>query len=461
MLIRKMVGALRVLGLSISLAAPLAAQSTEERVAVHLQLDQARQVALNALRTGQPRLAFALSDGLLEADPKDGQALYIQAKALGQMRDFDGGRKRAAEAYRTSSTDLQHFETATLAAQLSIAGQRMTHSQIWLRRAVHYAPNETARDIAVAAFQQARHRNPLNLLLSFSISPSDNVNNGANSPRNIIDGVPVQGVLSPSAQAISGWTATLNVQASYRISESQTSETRLVARALAYHVEFNETVDDLSASELASHRLGFGVAQIWRPNEHGFWRLNAEAGRTWSGGDLSYDYLSASTQRVRNISADWRMSFGGAVEQQFNQNSSLMDATVWSGTVGVTHIFDGGSALRVSALYRETVSDSSTRASTQWTGIVRYTHGRSIGPATIGASLGRSTVDYYGYTFPSFGFRGRTDESWFGEVTATINSASYMGFVPVVSLRSERSRSNISRFDVDQTGISIGVRSEF
>ncbi len=36
-----------------------------------------------------------------------------------------------------------------------------------------------------------------------------------------------------------------------------------------------------------------------------------------------------------------------------------------------------------------------------------------------------------------------------------------MGFVPVLSVRSEKSRSNISRFDVDQTGVTLGLRSEF
>ncbi|MEL7255193.1 MAG: surface lipoprotein assembly modifier [Pseudomonadota bacterium] len=453
-----------LLALWLSLTVPGLAETENRQAALHLGLDQAREVAVAALTSGQPRLAFSLTEGLLKADPQDGHALYVQARALAQLRDFDKGRRSAAKAYRFATTDTQHFESATLAAQLSIAGQRMTHSQLWLRRASHYAPDDRTRGEAIAAFRQARNRNPLNVQLSFSVSPSDNVNNGSNSPLNIIDGVPVSGILSQSAQAISGWTSTLNVQASYRVRETETSETRIVARGLAYHVEFNDPVPGLSASDLASQRLGLGVAHIWKPDDTGFWRFNGDGGRVWYGGDPSYDFLSANVGRVQKLSDRWQLSFGAAVEEQFDDSRPIRDATVWSGNVGLTHLFETGSTITVSALYRETATDFSLRASTQWSGIVRYNHGRQIGPAMLSVSVGHSSVDYYAYSLALLGttvFRGREDNSWFGEVSATLKSASYMGFVPVVSLRTEQSRSNISRFDVDQTGVSVGIRSEF
>jgi hypothetical protein len=36
-----------------------------------------------------------------------------------------------------------------------------------------------------------------------------------------------------------------------------------------------------------------------------------------------------------------------------------------------------------------------------------------------------------------------------------------MGFVPTLTVTSERSDSNISRFDVEETSITLGIRSEF
>ncbi|MEL7205921.1 MAG: hypothetical protein AAGL19_17195, partial [Pseudomonadota bacterium] len=77
--------------------------------------------------------------------------------------------------------------------------------------------------------------------------------------------------------------------------------------------------------------------------------------------------------------------------------------------------------------------------------------------------IGRSVLDFDQYGFGALFLApgGRTDKAWFGQISATFQSISYMGFVPVVTLRSESSRSNVSRFDVDQTGVSVGIRSEF
>ncbi|MEL7279564.1 MAG: hypothetical protein AAGK79_04365 [Pseudomonadota bacterium] len=449
-----------LLALWLMISSTAAAQ--EQPGAVNLSLAQAQELALKALRSGQPRLAFALSDGLLEADPKNGHALYIKAKALGQLQDFDEGRKIAAEAYRAARTDLQHFESATLAAQLSFADQKMTHSQIWLRRAAHHAPNKMLKDASVSAFLQVRNRNPLNFQLSFSVSPSDNVNNGSNSPLNIIDGTPVVGSLSPSAQAISGWVASLNMQGAYRFRETQTSETRVVARAFLRHVEFDNPVPGISSSDLASQRLQLGLSHIWMPEQSGYWRFDVNGGRTWYAGDPFYDFAGLGASRVQKLSDRWRLSFGGGVEHQFDLTRPIFDSTVWSGIAGLSYALPGGSEIGFSARYREIVSNGANRNSQQWTGIVSYTHGRRIGPAKLSVQVGHSTLDYDRYFVGPISVpEGRVDSSWFGEISATIDAASYMGFVPVVSLRSEQSRSNISRFDVEQTGVTVGVRSEF
>jgi hypothetical protein len=442
-----------------SAASPLAAQ--EGQAALHLQVDQAREVALNALRSGQPRLAFAISDGLLKADESDGHALYIKAKALGQLQDYDQGRRTAAKAYRAARTDLQRFESATLAAQLSFSDEKMTHSQLWLRRAAHFAPDETMRDATVNAFRKVRYRNPVNLQLSFSASPSDNVNNGSNSPFNIIDGSPLVGTLSPSAQAIKGTVFSLNMQGSYRVAETDRSQTRLVARAYLRHIEFNNPVPGISSSDLASQRLQLGIAHIWAPGEDGYWRAEANAGRAWYAGSPFYDFLGVTFQREQKLTDTLRLSFGGGLEHQFDQTVPITDATVWSAITGLTYQFTGGSKLGARALYRQIDAGGTNRASQQWTGMVTYTLGRQIGPAKISVNVGHSTLDYdsYSVVFPVPG--GRVDRSWFGELSATLSSASYMGFAPVVSVRSETSRSNISRFDVDQTGVSFGLRSEF
>ncbi|MFN3210610.1 MAG: hypothetical protein ACE369_16725 [Roseovarius sp.] len=87
--------------------------------------------------------------------------------------------------------------------------------------------------------------------------------------------------------------------------------------------------------------------------------------------------------------------------------------------------------------------------------------GRDIGPARLSFQLGHSVVDYDTYLIIAPVPGGRSDDSTFGGVTATFSDWSYMGFVPTVSLNAEKTRSNISRFDVDETSVSFGIRSEF
>jgi len=117
--------------------------------------------------------------------------------------------------------------------------------------------------------------------------------------------------------------------------------------------------------------------------------------------------------------------------------------------------------LRADLLYRDVDSDGVNRTSRQWSAQVNYAMGRAVGPAEISFTLWRSTLDYDEYWVITPVPGGRVDDSWFGSATASFTGWSYMSFVPELSLTAERSRSNISRFDVDQTAVSLGIRSEF
>ena len=440
------------------------AAAQEEPTSARLGLNQAREVALTALRSGQPRLAFALSDGLIKADPKDGHALYIKAKSLGQMQDFDQGRKVAAKAYRAATTDLQHYESAMLAAQLSFAKSRMTHSQIWLRRAIHHAPDSEFRTATISAFRQVQQQNPVSAEIRFLVTPSNNINNGANSPFNIIDGVPLPpGRLSAGARAISGLATTVSASAAYRFQEDDISETRVVARAYLRHVEFSEPVPNISSSDLSTQRVQLGLAHVIAPGRKGFWRFDLNGGRAWYGGDPFFNFASFSAQRVHRLTDTLRVSLSGGVEYQHDLQRPYFHSRIWSGNAAFTYQLNNGGSLSANFLYRDVITEIANRDSEQYTALFRYTHGRPIGKAEIGIEIGRSILDFEQYGFGQLFLApgGRTDKAWFGQISATFKSVSYMGFVPVVTLRSESSRSNVSRFDVDQTGLSIGIRSEF
>ena len=68
--------------------------------ALSLTLPQARELAAQALKSGQPGLAIQLGTGLLKANPRDPFAHYVMASSFGQLNRPTEGRKAAARAYR-------------------------------------------------------------------------------------------------------------------------------------------------------------------------------------------------------------------------------------------------------------------------------------------------------------------------------------------------------------------------
>lgn len=430
---------------------------------VELSLAQADALAGQALAAGESRLAYNLGKGLLAADSGNPRAYIYQAVALAQAGAHGVAGRKAVLAYWHSETDEQRFEAANLAAQVNFADRRLTGSQFWLRRAVDHAPDEVARDRTVTAFRNVRARNPLRFDLRVSAAPSDNVNNGASSPLNVIDGVPVVGTLSPSAQALSGVITTAQASLSYRIAQSDRRETRLRGRVNTRRVHLSDDVPGLSGDDLSSTVLELGARHIMLgARDTVTWSFDLDGGRVWYGGDPLYDFGRIGTARHQKLGERLLLSFGAEIEEQLDQASRGADSTVYEGFAGTALSLDGGGRLGFRLQYRNTDSNGINRASEQWTGIASYAMGRSLGPATMEFSLGISRLDYSDFRVAFINVPGgREDESIFGSVTARFDDWGYMGFVPTVTVTTENSTSNISRFDVEQTSLTVGMRSEF
>ena len=448
-------------GLALCLA-PTAGVCGTSAEGLQLSIDEAQLLAVRALQQNRPKLAYQLAGGVLEANPRDGRAHYTRALAFSQVGAHDFARKSARKAYFNAVSPIQKYDAAQLASMAAFEDNRLTLSQLWLRRAVHHAPDEEVRSDSIRAFRGVRARNPLNFDLRFSVAPSDNVNNGANSPVNIIEGSPLVGQLSPSAQAISGMVATTDLRLSYRIAQSERSATRLTGRAYARRVSFDDAVPGLSADDLSSSRLELGLSHAIRGAAgQSLWRINATGGRVWYASSPLYDYARVGVSRHQQLTDTLRLGFGGGIERQQDETEPKNDATRYDAFAKLSYDLAGGGRLGAYLDLREVDSNGINAASTQWTGVVSYTMGRAIGPAELRFSVGQSTVDYDSYTVFLSVPGGRVDESVFGGVTATFQDWSYLGFVPTVSVRTEKSRSNISRFDVDETSLRLGIRSEF
>lgn len=429
---------------------------------VTLSLAEADALTARALAAGRSRLAYDLGRGLLQADAQDPQAHYYQALALAQARAWGPAERKAARAYWHARTSNQRFQAAQLAARLSFADNRLTGSQFWLRRAVDHAPDEVSRASTVTAFRQVRRRNPLRFDIRASVTPSDNVNNGASSPLNVIDGVPVVGVLSPSAQALEGAVATAHLTGSYRIAQSERHETRVTGRLHSRQVHLSDKVAGLNARDLSSTTAGIGLRHLLAPGPTVTWRFDLGAGRAWFGGDPLYDFARIEAQRHQRLTDRLSWAAGAGLERQRDEAGRHADTAVHTGFAALGYSFGETGKLGLRVHLRDTDSDGVNRSFTQWSAIAGYSPARQPGPVALDFSLGVSTLEYDTYRIGFIAVPGgRQDDSVFASVTATFNTVGYMGFVPTMSLTREQSRSNVSRFEVEETSLSLGIRSEF
>lgn len=452
---------LGLLGLALILA-PTTGTSQAPENKITVTVDQAQMMAISALRQNRPELAYHLAGGVLQANPRDGRAHFTRALAFSQVEAHGFARRSARKAYYNAASPIQKYDAAQLASVEAFRGGRLTLSQLWLRRAVQYAPDAEVRSESIRAFKTVRAQNPLKFDLNFSLSPSNNVNNGANSPKNIIEDSPLVGRLSPAAQAISGIVTTTDLRLSWRLAQSERSLTRLTGRVYTRNVKFDDPVEGLRASDLASSRLEAGLNHtIASASGENFWRMSVTGGRVWYGHDPLHDYARFGINRHQTLSENVRLSFGTGIERQQGETASRNDSTLYNGFAQLRYSLGSAGHLGAYLGLRETDSNAVNATSTQWTGVVSYTMGQEIGPALLSLSLGQSVVDYDRYTvfLPVPG--GRTDESVFGGVTATFNDWGYLGFVPTLTVNAEQSRSNISRFDVDETSVKLGITSEF
>lgn len=443
----------------------MAAATEETR---QLTLPEARSAAAQALRLGQPQTTLLLTRGLLQANRKDGVAHYLQASAYARLGRPGDARAAAARAYRFGTNNTQKFEAAQLAARLAVAEERPGMAQLWLRRTAIHSPNEAADKGIARDYTRLRQINPWSFRLNGSLQPSDNVNNGADSPLNIIDGVPYVGLNSGAAQALSGVIGTLDFSLGYRLSQNERRETRVGARYYLQRVQLSDDARALapsaSNSDFAfdygelnlSHRFLVGDNQNAGPVN-----LTLSFGHAEYGGVKIYDTTRLNAARRWRLSDQQQLSLGLSAERRNSIYQSL-DGTIWGANAGLTYSLAGNSELEVSLSFRDSRAASVNGTSRATALSAVYTLGRKLGPARVQAGLGLAQTDYPRYLVGNIVVPGgRQDEAWNANIDFVFEDIDYAGFAPRLSLRTARTSSNISRFATEQLTLTLGIASKF
>jgi len=458
----KLGGYLGLAALALSLAAtPAQSQS--------LQTDAAglRELATLSLTEGNWAQARQLAEALLMRDPADPRALAVLAKAAFELRDFAVARSAAARLYRSDASQIQRYEAARLAALAAANEDRFTLSEIWLRRALIVAPSDDDVARTTQDARQIRRVNPWSTSVQLAFSPSTNINGGAESELNVIDGVPLVGVLSASAQALTGFVALADIKTTYRLAESresrQTVSARIYARAPIPVGEDLQAIWDegVEIEDLSTARLEFSFNHDQVITD-GLYGVDLYAGLYFSGAEFDHSYVRLAADRTFRFSPELSLNAAVVAEQRFAPETFERDDALLTLQGAVTRRIDGVGTASATGSWTRRFSDSINYSYDSYTLQLGFAPAERVGPAIVSGNIGITHTTYDDY---AVGFilvpDGRQDTRYFGNLTATFPDYSYAGFQPQVKVNLGTTQSNISRFEIDELGVEFGLRSTF
>ncbi|MCE5973015.1 hypothetical protein LZA78_05940 [Sinirhodobacter sp. WL0062] len=437
------------------------------------------EVAAAAMaQVGHRYEALSLAEKILLRDPENALAHFIVAREMLAEGKTDIAREAAARSFAGAGTDRQRYEAAVLAAKVAVTDKRWISAQYWARHSIQYAPDAALKDVAVQDYYRLRGESPLNWSLRLGLRPSSNVNGGADSRLNVIDGYDAVGVLSDDALALSGLVGTLNFDASYRIAGSARAETRLGGSFYLRGVELSgsptmtpsylpgDPVPDpveISNSDYSMAALGVSLKQRYMLDPLTQLSGTVEAGQLWDGGEPGYGYAGVHLRGDRRLGGApdaTRLSLGLGVERR-EWNDSVQSDTRRDLTFGLTRSVPGGD-LSGSMRLLDVASNNGQARSWSVSGSLRYEPEARLGPLAyaLSAGIGRTVYPDYSvlWMHPD---GGRQDQTVFGEVGMWAPDYGYAGFTPELRVQALRVDSNVSRFTRSEMSLAVGLRSNF
>ena len=445
------------------------------------ELEQAALLAVNA---GDMARALAFADALSTRDPNDTRVHLIRSAALRAMRRYSEARDAARKAWNTASKDEQKYSAALLMAQALSSDNKRTRAQLWLRRAAQVAPTQRHAAIAARDFKHVQRRNPWQTHLSFTLAPNNNINNGSSRDSSALlyqlltpfsGGETPEVVLGAASKALSGLETGFDARSRYRFHQTESTAHDLRARLTyrtyalsgsakddlatedAARVANGEDAQNITGSDYAygAVQLGYGFKKL-RSDRRGEFSLTADIGQSFYGGARYNTYLRTNLGQTYHANQTTKYSFGISSDLRRAQRGS--DQHRLSLSTGMSRRLANGNGLYLGAGL-STMNASSAQLEYDE---IRLRTGYVLGREVMGTALqfGLST-SFRDYDISPHDPSGRRDFQVTAEVTATFKQIDYLGFNPTVSFTASKTNSNIGLYDVNRTGISIGIASSF
>ena len=353
------------------------------------------------------------------------------------------------------------FTSALTAASKHINAGQLTLAQWWLRKAFEHAPNSTAQIDIRQLYDQVRRKNPLNLGLKFTLTPSNNVNNGSHNETIWVGGLPFK--LDNRERAYSGYAAEASVSASYRLSENTSHQTDFLIDAFYRYVwlsDQNQSLDslDVRGSDFNQGTLSFGTKtslhtnKLFTPIEYQ-WNL----GGTWFGDKALSFQGEVSVKKGYKLSEHTVIEGTGSFRKIARQDSSSNSSTRQMISLGALHKRQNNTYLSYNLLFENNRSASPAVASralafgANW----QFPDLKNISPSFQFKIENREFVKWQSLA------SHRSDRSLLASLSLDLHSIERYGFSPRITVGYRSTDSNISIYDRNAGTIGISVVSNF
>ena len=419
------------------------------------------QMAALLIERGRPDQGLRFAEALLQQNPTDPTALILKARAERDLARYPQSVATARLAWASADQPRDRYGAALAVAQgLASDGQKL-RAQVWLRHAIQNAPDDTAKALAVRDLRYVRNRSRLALRFDFALRPSSNVNGG--TYERTVDFLGLPFTISPDSRALSGGKVQAAVTAQYRIAESAEAKTDLRFGTLQNRAWLSRSAKRdapmADAGDYAFSGYEIGLDQAWKlPSQTGEATASVTFGHNRYGGAPMSNYARVDLGLAHSLSADLSVQGGVSVERQLRRDAPDRSATILGAQAGFGRKLASGDRIAVSFGLRDTQSDSSNidhnalSAETSWT--------KSEPVFGLGLSLGLG-IEQRDYARSALSPDGRDDLSLRAKANLAIESIDYLGFMPVVSLEAERTRSNVSIYRSRSLGLGVSIRSKF
>ncbi|NNL34790.1 MAG: hypothetical protein HKP35_03130, partial [Silicimonas sp.] len=321
-------------------------------------------------------------------------------------------------------------------------------------------PDPARRAAAAQAYRTVAQRNPLQVSLRFSLKPSNNVNNGAETLDVTVGGLPFR--LDSSGQQLGGWEGSTGVTLSYRLSESPTARTDLLGEASFRKVWLESDASTLAPGARDSD-YDYGAVVAGLRHQRLIWpeigpsAITGVVGQSWYGGSELARWAEVFlNQSVRQSDVSLlRFGLQGRLEKRLDD--AINDNRTLGVSVEYLHSLGGDGAYSLGAIARNIWSDSATVDGTVFGLNASRSFGR-VGSVVPRIALSAETRDYQKWVVTPGGREDRTlslrlDVNW--------PDVSYYGFVPQATLTARRVWSDVDIYDRNEISLGLTAVSRF